>query len=74
MKTSSQQDDADRVERVAEALVVPVVDGGDHRREDAAADQPVDLLDVVLGVRVAGDARRRVQVDDADDGQRRDAR
>ena len=74
MKTRSERTTPTRVERVAEALVVAVVDGGDDRGEDAADDEPVDLLDVVVGVRAARDARRRVEVDDADDGERSDAR
>src|ERR1019366_7103705 len=58
--------------RVPEALVVSVVDDRRDGGEDAPAHEPVDLLDVVFGVRPAGDARRRVQVDDPDDGERGD--
>ena len=56
MNTRSEQDDADAVEHVPEALVVAVVDHGDDRAEDAAEHEPVHLLDVDLRERRA---RRR---------------
>ena len=72
MNTSRSSTHADRRRARTQALVVAVVDRGDDRGEDAAADEPVDLLDVVVRVRAARDARRRVEIDDPDDRERRD--
>jgi len=57
MKTSNQQHDSDRVEHVSQALVVSVVDCGNDGGKDAASDEPIDLLDVVVRVWAARDAR-----------------
>jgi hypothetical protein len=47
-----------------------IVDRRDDRREDAARDEPVDLLHVHVRERSASDARGRVEVDDPDDAER----
>src|SRR5213078_776189 len=65
--------DAADVDDVAEALEVTVVDRGGEHGEEAAGDEPVHLVHVLLGARAAVDARRAVEVDDADDGDERGA-
>ena len=61
-----KQNHAEPVEHVAEALVVPVVDRRNDRREDATEDDEIDLRDVKLLKRCAHDGCRRIQIHDAD--------
>ena len=63
-----ERDDADRVERRSRGAR----SGGSRSRRRRPPrmppeDEPVDLADVELGARAAVDARRAVEVDDADD-------